>query len=175
MWIAIASGLIVSIDALFIGVSLGSQRRCKFWHLLVINAVLLGLCLLGYLLGILIGGRIDIELDLVIGLLFISLGVWTIVQYFLFVRGKENAEKRFGIVLTGLFMSIEAMFITIGLTLMLDVTTILIPLTVAFAHFAYSVTTFFLAKYLRRRLPSIAGHIISGLCLIAYGVMAIVL
>jgi len=69
-------------------------------------------------------------------------------------------------------MSVEAMFITIGLTLILDAPTILIPITVALAHFVYATVTFFLAKYLRR-FPPVAGHIVSGVALIIYGIMAI--
>ena len=191
MWVAVLAGLLVSVDALFIGVSLGSQKRCRFWHLLVINGVLTGLCFVGYLLGILIGDRVDIELDLVIGLMFITLGTWAIACYYIFERKKARDNKELitaeltlseparqlpskNIVMTGLFMSVEAMFITIGLTLMLERTTIIIPLTVALAHFIYSASTFFFAKYLRR-LPPYLGHIISGAALIVYGLMAIII
>ena len=154
MWVAVFSGLIVSVDALFIGVSLGSQKRCKFWHLAVINAVLTALCFVGYLLGILVGDSVDLDLGLVIGLLFIALGVWTVANYFLFERRKKRAVNN--IIFTGLFMSVEAMFITIGLTIILDVTTILIPLTVALAHFVYSTVTFAFAKHLRKLPPAAA-------------------
>jgi len=199
MWIAILSGLLVSVDALFIGVSLGSQKKCKYWHVLVINAFLIGLCLLGYLLGIWIGERVDIELDIVIGITFILLGIWTIVSYFIMEqrRAKKRAicmqkavqsgaevmaacctitdkKQKFlskETLLTGIFMSIEAMFITIGLTLVLEVSTVFIPLTVGLAHFAYATATFFLAKHLRR-LPPIVGPIVAGLSLVAYGILA---
>jgi len=190
MLVAILAGLLVSIDALFIGVSFGSQKKCKFWHLLIINVALIGLCFLGYGLGIWIGDRVDIELDIIIGILFILLGAWTITSYFIFERKKarklkeaENSEHHENepdkkrkeisknIVLAGLFMSIEAMFITIALTLTLDVKTIFIPLTVGLAHFAYSTATFFFAKYLRR-LPPIVGYIVAGCALIIYGILA---
>ncbi|MCL2370508.1 MAG: manganese efflux pump [Firmicutes bacterium] len=191
MWIAIFSGLVVSIDALFIGVSLGSQKRCRFWHLLVINAVLLALCFAGYALGLFIGDIVDLELDILIGILFIALGLWTIACYFIFEKRRcrklsdgtlecedEVSANKKGItkniVLTGIFMSIEAMFITIGLTLLLDTSTILIPLTVGLAHFVYCTATFFLAKHLRR-LPPIVGPIVAGICLIIYGIMALVI
>jgi len=186
MWLAVISGLVVSIDALFIGVSFGTQRRCRFWHLLLINAFLFILCVVGYGLGIWIGDSVDLELDLWIGLMFISLGAWTILYYYLFARKREkivenesksdeNASKLTKtVVTTGLFMSLEAMLITIGLMLVLGSTTILIPLTVALAHFVYSATTFFLARYLRR-LPQWTGHVVAGGALIIYGVMAIVI
>ena len=61
MWVAIFSGLIVSIDALFIGVSLGSQKKCKYWYLLVISTVLLGLCFAGYFVGLRIGDSVDLD------------------------------------------------------------------------------------------------------------------
>ena len=175
MWLAVFSGLLVSVDALFIGVSFGTQKKCRFWHILVINTVLLGLCFLGYIFGRLIGGALNFELDIVIGVLFISLGLWVIIGYYLQKRKKDKEEKQGkNIILTGAFMSIEAMFITVGLTLVLDVTTILIPVTVGLAHLVYCVTTFFLAKYLRK-LPAIITHLISGVALICYGTMAILL
>ena len=161
----------MSIDALFIGISFGTQKKCRFWHVLVINIVLIALCFVGYFLGFWIGDNVDIELGLVIGILFIVLGVWVMLAYFLF-KGEKHQQK--SIWLTGVFMSVEAMFITIGLTLTLDVTTILIPVTVGLAHFVYSAVMFFMAKYLRR-FPPLAGHIISGLALVTYGIMAIVL
>ena len=218
--VAILAGLLVSIDALFIGVSFGTQKRCKVWHVLIINAVLFALCFAGFGLGVLIGERIDFELDILIGVLFISLGAWVAASYFLLEKRKKQTEgslsgydednkpsasacensfddngnetecsaskggaaakskkeKRLdkSIALTGLFMSVEAMFITVGLVLTLDVTTVLIPLTVALAHLVYSVVTFFFAKYLRR-LPPVAGPVIAGIALIIYGVMAIVI
>jgi len=210
MWIAVLSGLLVSIDALFIGVSFGSQKRCRLWHVLVINAFLVGLCFVGYALGVWIGDSVDIELDIVIGILFILLGSWTIVYYFAFERRKVlkcvckplagtideieaedspvaaaevcdcsgvQPQKKLptkNTVLTGLFMSIEALFITIGLTLILDTVTFLIPLTVGLAHLVYCVVTFFFAKYLRR-LPAMAGPIAAGAALIVYGILAFVL
>ena len=192
MLVAILAGLLVSIDALFIGVSFGSQKKCKLWHLLIINTVLIGLCFLGYGLGLWIGDRIDVELDIVIGILFILLGAWTITSYYIFEKKKKhqledpkndelksNSDKKEkgiskNIVLAGLFMSIEAMFITIALTLTLDVSTIFIPLTVGFAHLFYSAFTFFFAKYFRR-LPPVVGHIVAGSALIIYGVLALII
>ena len=213
MWIAILSGLLVSIDALFIGVSFGSQKKCRFWHLLVINAVLIGLCFLGYGLGIWIGDSVDIELDIAIGTLFILLGCATIAYYFAFERrrakknneaieaaiececGYENDECAQSVramvatqesekeekenknipakntIITGVLMSVEAMFITVGLTLVLDITTILIPITVGLAHFVYCVVMFFLAKHLRR-LPPAVGPLVAGAALIGYGILA---
>jgi len=219
MWFVILSGLIVSIDALFIGVSFGSQKKCRFLHLTIINVVLIALCFLGYGLGVLIGDRVQIELDIFIGVSFILLGAFTILYYFIFERlkskrllSKENSDiilenddnileanavnntdnastdivakldvklpnslvPSKNTIVTGVLMSLEAMFITVGLTLMLDYTTILIPLTVGLAHFAYSAFTFFFAKHLRR-LPPAVGPIVSGAALITYGILAFVL
>jgi len=184
MWIAIISGLLVSIDALFIGISFGTQKKCRFWHILVINAVLLILCLAGYFLGIFIGDRLYVDFDLIVGITFIILGLWVILSYFIFEHknkshknnneSNNNGHQTKNIVLTGIFMSVEAMFITLALTLTLDVITILIPLTVAFAHFIYSTVTFFLSKYFRK-FPSVIGHVIAGVALVAYGIMAIVI
>ncbi|MCL2570193.1 MAG: manganese efflux pump [Firmicutes bacterium] len=175
MWIVIAACLLVSIDALFIGISFGAEKKCKFWHIVFINIGLFVLCLLGYFLGVLIGDVIDIELDILIGVLFITLGLWVIGYYLLFTRrAKGRGSESKNIALTGIFMSIEAMFITIGLTLALDITTIIIPVVVAGAHFVYCTVTFLLAKYLRRT-PQLVGVIISGVALIVYGIMAILI
>jgi len=201
MWIMMAAGLLVSIDALFIGVSLGTQKKCKFWYLALINTVLLGLCFLGYALGVWIGESADIELDIVIGILFILLGFWTIVNHFVFERRANKKQEllktkcetnndtddacRFltapssnrlnaNTIITGILMSGEAMLITLGLTILFDYPTIVLPLTVGLAHFVYSAVTFLFSKYLRR-LPPSAGAIIAGSALIVYGIMAFVL
>ncbi|MCL2821938.1 MAG: manganese efflux pump [Firmicutes bacterium] len=217
MWIAIFSGLLVSVDALFIGISFGSQKKCRFWHLVSINMVLIALCFLGYGLGVWIGDKVDVELDFVIGTLFISLGSATILHFLFFERknlkkkmndknsdkdsdkgkDKDNSENddrqeqncsvikiksdtgsvdknnlpTKNTIATGILMSVEAMFITIGLTLVLDKTTILIPLTVGLAHFIYCTVSFFLAKHLRRLSPAV-GPIVAGIALIIYGTMA---
>ena len=88
-------------------------------------------------------------------------------------RKKEATGKT--IVLVGLVMSGEAMLITMGITfIFLPGSTILIPLTVALAHFGYSALSFHLArtKYVKRISP-VLSHVISGLALIIYGLMAL--
>lgn len=188
MWLAIVAGLLVSLDALFIGISFGTQKRCKFWHILIINAVLIGLCFLGYLIGSVLGDAFDDAediIDLVVGISFITLGLWFILFYFLFEHKKYMLAERTGetpeqglktIIMTGILMSLEAMLITIGLTLTVDITsgTIWIPITVGIAHLVYCSATFFLAKYLRR-LPHWIGHVVAGIALIIYGTLALVL
>ena len=178
----ILSGLIVSVDAFFIGLSLGLQKRCKFLYLAVINAFLLGLCILGFLLAEHIYELIPFEPDYVVGFAFISLGLWTILHYFIMehVKRRNNGTKKDAasfraIVLVGLVMSVEAMLITMGITLIfLPSSTFIIPVTVALAHFGYSSLSFALARtnYVKR-IPLVLSHVISGLALIIYGLMAL--
>ena len=179
----IISGLIVSVDAFFIGFSLGLQKGCRFFYLVLINVVLLALCLFGFFVASRIYERIFFDTDLVVGLSFITLGLWYIIYYFL--RHKKSPQSLGGnsktdtktIVLIGIFMSLEAMIITMGITLIFTpAATIAIPIVVALAHFVYSALTFWLArtKHLKRISPALS-HSLSGLALIVYGVMAIVL
>jgi len=91
IWATVFAGLLVSVDSLFIGISFGTQKRCKYRHVAVINAVLSALCFLGYALGVLLGGKVNFELDLVIGLLFIALGIWVIASYFIFEHKKNKS------------------------------------------------------------------------------------
>jgi len=176
----VISGLIVSVDAFFIGLSLGLQKRCRFLYLGIINAFLFGLCILGFFVAGQIYDAIPFDPDLVVGFAFIFLGAWTILQYFIcegIKRRKGNTEinstKTF--VLVGLVMSIEAMLITMGITfIFLPGSTLIIPLTVALAHFGYSGLSFFLArtKYIKG-IPTVLAHVISGVALIIYGLMAL--
>ena len=182
MFMPILSGLLVSVDAFFIGLSLGLQKRCKFIYLVIINAFLLGLCMLGFFLAGQIYEFIEIDTDLIVGFSFITLGTWYILHYLISAHRKrrlghtkEERTSQKTIVLVGLVMSGEAMLITMGLTfLFLPSSTILIPLTVALAHFGYSALSFHLArtKYVKR-VPTALSHIISGLALITYGLMAL--
>jgi len=180
----ILSGLIVSVDAFFIGISLGLQKPCRFLYLAIINAVLLGLCILGFLIAGRIYEFIEFDTDLIVGFTFIALGLWYILQYFVskhIRRRRGDAEGASSslktIVLVGIVMSIEAMLITMGITfIFLPVTgpTFVIPITVALAHFGYSALSFCLArtKYVKR-IPAVVSHVISGLALITYGLMAL--
>ena len=182
MFLPIVSGLIVSVDAFFIGLSLGLQKKCRFLYLVIINAFLLGLCILGFFVAGQIYEHIPIDPDYIVGFSFIALGLWTILHYFISTgrksRAKDDGEEntsRKTIVLVGLVMSVEAMLITMGITLIfLPESNLLIPLTVAFAHFGYSALSFYLArtKYVQR-IPVYLSHIISGAALIIYGLMAL--
>jgi len=138
------------------------------------------------MLGFLIAGRIyemiAFDTDLVVGFAFIGLGLWTMLQYFVSVwlrrrrRCTEDGEPSLRtIVLVGLVMSVEAMLITMGITfIFLPGSTVLIPLTVALAHFGYSALSFRLARTKHvRRIPLVVSHAVSGLALVTYGLMAL--
>ena len=181
MFMPIFSALIVSVDAFFIGLSLGLQKRCKFLYLILINLLLLFLCLIGFFIAELIYTLIPFDPDLIVGISFIALGCWYIVHYFISEHMKPKKELNKGspkiIILIGLIMSFEAMLITIGITLIFaPLSTILIPITVALAHFLYSAFSFYLARtnYVKK-LPAKLSHILSGLALIIYGLMALFL
>ena len=166
MFIPALSGLVVSVDAFFIGLSLGLQKNCKFLYLVAINAFLFGLCILGFLIAGYVYTLIPFDPDIVVGVVFIALGLWTM---------RVKRRKKTTIILVGLVMSLEAMLITMGLTfIFIQNTTFIIPITVALAHFAYSACSFYLARTKRMsNLPVTLSHIISGLALIIYGLMAL--
>jgi len=163
MWLVLFACLLVSIDALFIGVCLGAEKRCRFWHLCLINVLLFALCMVGWGIGLALSS-FDVCFDLIIGYLFIGFGFWIMISH---------ASTR-NILTVGILMSIEAMLITVGLMLTLETTTVVVPIVIALAHFVYSAVMFFLAKYFRR-LPSWVGCVVSGVALISYGIMALVL
>jgi len=182
MFMPVLSGLIVSADAFFIGLSLGLQKRCKFLYLAVINAFLLVLCIIGFLIAGQVYELIPIEPDFVVGFAFISLGLWTIFHFFLseyIKRSKDTTEEvnisLKAIVLVGFVMSIEAMLITMGITfIFIQNSTLLIPMSVAFAHFGYSTLSFHLARTRQvKRIPIALSQVISGFALITYGLMAL--
>ena len=182
MFMPILSGLIVSVDAFFIGLSLGLQKRCRFLYLAVINGFLLGLCILGFLIAGRVYESIPFDPDLIVGFAFITLGIWTIFHFFVseyIKRLKGTTEEviisRKTITIVGLVMSIEAMLITMGITfIFLPSSTFVIPLIVAGAHFGYSALSFHLARTERvKRIPVALSHVISGFALITYGLMAL--
>lgn len=174
----VLSGLIVSVDAFFIGISLGLQEKCKFLHIAVINIFLFALCMTGFFVAGYVYEHIPFDADLVVGISFIMLGSWYILNYFLFKKGKPEKEASITtIIIAGLVMSLEAMLITMGITFVfMPYSTIIIPITVAVAHFGYCLLSFFLVrvKYMKK-MPITLSHIISGLGLIVYGLLAIFL
>jgi len=175
MLLSILSGLIVSVDAFFIGLSLGLQKKCRFLYLAIINAVLFVLCMLGFLLAGQLYERIAFDTDLIVGISFIALGLWSVLHYFIAKRKKQEHFSLKTVILVGLVMSTEAMLITMGLTfIFLPESNVLIPVTVALAHFGYSALSFYLARTRHvKRIPVVWSHVVSGLALIAYGLMAV--
>ena len=178
MLLPILSGLIVSIDAFFIGLSLGLQKKCKFLYLVIINTFLLGLCLIGFFIAGRLYELIPLDPDLVVGFAFISLGLWTIVQYFISKRAKQRKHADTSLktfVAVGFVMSVEAMLITMGITFIFQPeSNLTIPLVVALAHFGYSVLSFRLARTnFAEKMPLALSHIVSGLALIIYGTMTL--
>ena len=178
MFMSVLAGLIVSVDAFFIGISLGLQEKCKFIYLVFINVFLFGLCLLGYFIAGQVYELIPVDPDYIVGFAFISLGCWYIISYFIKRQQKSDTTEKEGrgtIIAVGLVMSLEAMLITMGITMVfMPEATLLIPITVAFAHFAYSAISFFLARTKQvRKMPVALSHVLSGLGLIIYGLMAL--
>ncbi|MCL1996017.1 MAG: manganese efflux pump [Defluviitaleaceae bacterium] len=185
MLMSILAGLIISVDAFFIGLSLGLQERCKLLYLVFINMFLLVLCIIGFFVASWLYDLIPVDPDLVVGFSFIAIGVYYILHYFLTERKKHHTEEKEGkqesekslktIIIVGFIMSVEAMLITMGIVIVFwPYSTIAIPITVAFAHFGYSVLSFSLAKGKQmRKIPPTIGHVIAGLSLVIYGLMAI--
>jgi len=182
MFIPIISALVVSVDALFIGFSLGLQQRCKFWYIHVIHVFMFVLCIIGFYVAGQIYDLIPVDPDYIVGFAFISLGIWTILHYFISKSAKQRegtiAEVKVSlktIALVGIVMSIEAMVITMGITfIFLPDSSLAIPITVVLAHFTYSCTTFHLARTKRvKQIPAKLTHIISGSALIIYGLLAL--
>jgi len=151
-------------------------------YLAIINAFLFALCFSGFFIAARVYERIAIDTDIIVGVAFISLGLWYVLHYFIsshINHCKNNSkEKKVSLktfVLVGLVMSFEAMIITMGITfIFLPYSTFIIPITVAIAHFGYSALSFYLArtKYVKN-LPTYLSHIISGLSLIIYGLLAL--
>ena len=182
MVLAVVAGLIVSVDALFIGIALGLQKKCKFVYLVMISAFLLGLCVMGFLVAGHMYERIPFDPDVVVGVTFIVFGLWIMLHYAVLERVRRRRGKNADdtastrtIAVVGLVMSLEAMLITMGLTvLFIPYATWLVPATVAAAHFAYATLTFYLARMKRLQQLSLAWtHAISGFALIIYGLMAL--
>jgi len=179
---SVLSGLVVSVDAFFIGLSLGLQKKCKFLYLAVINAFLFGLCILGFFVAGQIYELIPFEPDYIVGFAFITLGLWTIFHYFIaeHIRRRKGSTDEVNIsiktiIIVGIVMSIEAMLITMGLTLLfIPDSTLIIPIIVALAHFIYSTLSFHLARTRHvKRIPAALSHVVSGIALITYGMMAL--
>jgi putative Mn2+ efflux pump MntP len=205
MFAPIFPGLIVSVDAFFIGLSLGLQRRMRFVYLVLINLFLLILCFIGFAIAERVYAYIPFEPDYIVGFSFISLGVWCILSYFRDKRraGREKSGRSMtiskaeqvlspkgglcpsggrsmtiskSVIIVGLVMSLEAMLITMGIALVFGENgSLLIPATVALAHFGYSALSFHLARIRHmKRLPSVISNVVSGLALIVYGTMSLV-
>lgn len=180
MFLSIIAGLIVSIDAFFIGISLGLQKKNRFSYLIIINFFLFILCFIGYFIAAEVYENIPFDPDYVVGTAFILLGLSYIVSYF--VKKHRNRtpsfyEEKGTLGAIGLVMSLEAMLITMGITIMfMPEGTWLIPFSVAIAHFAYSALSFSLVRTRHlKKMPVTLSHVLSGAGLIIYGLLALFL
>ena len=176
---AFISSLIVSLDAFFIGLSLGLKNTFRFSYLALMNTFLFLLCFIGFFISDQIYHLIPFDPSLIVGISFISIGTFNIFQYLIstHLTKKDTTSKTSwkSFILVAIVMSFEAMLITIGITVVfIESATIIIPLTVALAHFVYSSSSFFLARrnYIKK-IPEIVTNVISGLSLIIYGLLAL--
>ncbi|MCL2406611.1 MAG: hypothetical protein FWC95_01645 [Defluviitaleaceae bacterium] len=184
MFALVLSGFIVSVDAFFIGLSVGLQEKVRYTYIILMNAALALFCFFGFFIAAQIYDMIPFDPDVLVGTAFITLGLWIIFHNFIINRknrreGDVGGYSKKTLVLIGFIMSVEAMLITVGVTLVFhDIPVaerILAPLTIAAAHFIYSSISFFLVrtKYIKK-MPLVIGQVISGSALILYGLLALV-
>ena len=172
----------MSLDSFFVGLSLGLQKEVKFVHILAMNALLSTLCFVGFFLAESITLPPFVRPDFIVGGAFISFGLWGIIQTFRnSKKAKANTKSEAPpspktLIPVGIVMSVEAMLITMGITLIFaDNASIAIPITVAAAHLVYAIVAFHLARIKTvSKIPRLYSSLASGLALVVYGVLAIV-
>ena len=149
---------LVSLDAIFVGMSLKQQRGFQTGFLFVIAAIILALCIPAFFVAGLIAEHISFSTSWVVGAAFVLLGVRS-----LFDKDEDTMTMAIGpIVLLGLVMSIDGIVATVALTI--DQGSIfLTPVLMPAGHLLFLFVGSYAARHIR--LSHKYHNIISASCL----------
>lgn len=154
----------VSIDAIFVGMSLGAREGYKHKYPLIIATIILICSFVTFFIALAVKNTIHFNSNLIIGIAFVLLGIKN-----LFSRDEEKKDWSIGgIVVLGFVMSIDAVIATFLLTIEQQ-HSILIPISAAAGHLILLFAGSYLTKYIK--MPHTWHNIISASCLFLVAIL----
>ena len=154
----VITAALVSLDALFVGMSLALQKNFKRSYLLVIAAIIFVMSTIAYLAAGALRASIGFETSWIVGGAFVVLGVRN-----LFAKDEEKMTLSIGtIIALGLVMSIDGMVGAVAVTLEHG-KTFLSPVLMGAGHLLFLLAGSFAARFVQTSHR--VHNIISASCL----------
>jgi len=140
----IVTAVLVSLDALFVGMSLKLQKGFKWRYLFIIAAIILALCTVAYFAAGGVRVHMNLHTGWIIGLAFVLLGVKN-----LFTRDEAKITLSVAaIIVLGLVMSIDGVVATVVLSID-QMHTFWTPVLMPVGHLAFLVAGCFAARFIK--------------------------
>jgi len=152
------TAILVSLEALFVGISLRLQQGFKLAFTFLISGFLLVMSIIAFFASRVLTKFIDFEISWLIGCAFILLGIMTLLSK---DEGKTNLNIG-TIIVASLIMAIDCVLATIALTISHG-EKLLIPITVSLGHLAMLIIGYYAIKIIKTSRK--AHKIISASCL----------
>jgi len=156
--------MLVSLDALFVGMSLKLQKGFKLAYDFLIPSILLALSLIAYYVAGALSDLINFDTSWLVGGAFLILGVRN-----LFSKDEKSTILTTGtVIVLSLVMSIDSVITTVLLTIE-NGDTVLIPILVSLGHFIFLITGSYVVKFMK--IPLKIRNIISASCLFLVAIL----
>ena len=160
----ITMAVLVSLDALFVGMSLKLQKDFRLSFIFVISGILLAMSLIAYLIAGALIDFVNFEASWLVGGAFLLLGAKS-----LFAKDEEQMNLTMRtIIIFGLVMSIDCVVAIVALTIDQG-EMLLIPFTVSFGHFVFLLAGCGAAKFIKTSHK--VHNIISASCLFLVAIL----
>ena len=156
--------IMISLDATFVGMSLGAQKGYKNRYPFIIASIILLCSLVSFFVALAVKQTLHFNSSVIIGIAFVILGLKN-----LFARDEEKGTiSTASIIFLGFVMSIDAVVATFFLTIG-QMHSILIPISAAAGHLLLLLLGSFLTKYIK--MPHIYHNIVSASCLFIVAIL----
>ena len=156
--------IMVSIDAIFVGMSLGAQKGYKTRYSLIIASIIFFCSLVSFFIAIAVKQTIHFNSSQITGIAFTLLGIKN-----LFSKDEEKGTISLGsIVILGFVMSIDAVVATFFLTID-QMHSVLIPISAAAGHLILLLAGSYLTRYIK--MSHKMHNVISASCLLLVAIL----
>jgi len=158
------TAIFVSLDAIFVGMSLKLQKGFKMPYIFLISGILLTVSVAAYYTAGALTGFIGFDASWIIGGAFLLLGIRN-----LFAKDEDKMIlTTSAVIVISLVMSIDCVVATVALVLEQG-QTILIPVLIVFGHFVFLVAGSYAVKFIK--LPRKLRNVISASCLFLVAIL----
>jgi len=160
----VITALLVSLDALFVGMSLKLQKGFKLTYLFIIASIILVTSVTAYFVAGVLSEHISFDTSILVGAAFSILGIRS-----LFDKDEDKMVMASGtIAILGLIMSIDGVVATTVLTIEFG-KVFLTPFLMPAGHLLFLLAGCFIAKYIRTSHK--VHNIISASCLFLVAIL----